>query len=108
MWINASGFIGKDNNEIAACMYSFLIFFINFEFLLGFLYFPREVFDIVYEDLFYSFYSLPFKFSGKVPPVILILLFFSFILYMPTRLFLSGANHLKELRREKMLPIESA
>ena len=30
--------------------------------------------------------------SGKVVPVILILLFFSFILYMPTRLFLSDAN----------------
>ena len=36
--------------------------------------------------------SLPFKFSGKVLPVTLILLFFSFILYMPTRFFLSGAN----------------
>ena len=46
----------------------------------------------MYEDLLYGFYSLPFKFSGKVLPVILILLFFSFILYMPTRLFLSGAN----------------
>ena len=46
----------------------------------------------MYEDLLYGFYSLPFKFSGKVLPVILILLFFSFILYMPTRIFLSGAN----------------
>ena len=70
----------------------FLLFLDNFEFLLGLLYFPREVFDIMYEDLLYGFYSLPFKFSGKVLPVILILLFFSFILYMPTRLFLSGAN----------------
>ena len=64
----------------------------NFEFLLRFLYFPREIFDIMYEDLLYGFYSLPFKFSGKVLPVILILLFFSFILYMPTRIFLSGEN----------------
>ena len=39
----------------------------------------------MYEDLLYGFYSLPFKFSGEVLPVILILLFFSFILYMPTR-----------------------
>ena len=46
----------------------------------------------MYEDLLYGFYSLPFKFSGKVLPVILILLFFSFILYMPARLYLSDAN----------------
>ena len=60
----------------------FLLFLCNFEFLLGLLYFPREVFDIMYEDLLYGFYSFPFKFSGKVLPVILILLFFSFILYI--------------------------
>ena len=65
----------------------FLLFLCNFEFLLGLLYFPREVFDIMYEDLLYGFYSLPFKFSGKVLPVILILLFFPFVLYMLTRLF---------------------
>ena len=56
------------------------------------MYFPREVLDIIYEDLLYGFYSLPFKFSGKVLPMILILLFFSLILYMPTRSFLSSAN----------------
>ena len=97
MCINASAFTGKDNNEIASCMHSFFTFLCNFEFLLGLLYFPREVFDIMYEDLLYGFYSLPFKYSGKVLPVILILLFFSFILYMPAGLFLSGANknHLK-------------
>ena len=70
----------------------YVFFFYNFEFLLDLLYFPREVFDIMYEDLLYGFYSLPFKFSGKVLPVIFIILFFSFILYMPTRLFLSSAN----------------
>ena len=70
----------------------FLLFLYNFEILLGLLYFPREVFDSMYEDLLYGYYSLPFKFSGKVLPVTLILLFFSFILYMPTRFFLSGAN----------------
>ena len=91
MQVNTSEFAGKDNSEIVSCRYSFLTFLYNFEFLLGLLYFPREVFDM-YEDLLYGFYSLPFKYSGKVLPVILILLFFSFILYMPTRLFLSGAN----------------
>ena len=70
----------------------FYIFYTTPEFLLGLLYLHREVFDIMNEGLLYGFYSLPFKFSGKVLPVILILLFFSFILYMPTRLFLSGTN----------------
>ena len=81
---------------LLVCILFSLLFLSNFEFLLGLLYFPREVFDMN-EDLLYGFYSLPFKFSGKVLPVILILLFFSFTLYMPTRLFLSGAkkNHLK-------------
>ena len=46
----------------------------------------------MYDDLLYGFYSLPFKFSGKVLPLILILLFSSFILYMPTRLSSSSAN----------------
>ena len=46
----------------------------------------------MYEDLLYGFYSLRFKFSGKFFPVILILLFFSSILYLTTNLFLSGAN----------------
>ena len=70
----------------------FLLFSYNFEFLLGLLYYPREVFDIEYEDLLYGYYSLSFKISGKVLPVTLILLFFSFILRMPTRLFLGGTN----------------
>ena len=92
MWVNASEFASKDNNEIASFMYSFLTLFYNFQFLLGLFYFPREVFDIMYEDFLYSFYSLISKFSGKVLLVILLLLFFSFILYMPTKLFLSGTN----------------
>ena len=87
MRIDAFEFTAKDNNKIASCMYCFFTFFYNFEFLLGLLHFPREVFGIIYEDLLYGFYSLPFMFSGKVLLVILILLFFSFILYMPTRLF---------------------
>ena len=76
----------------------FLLFLYNFEFLLGLLYFPRKVFDSIYEDL-YGYYSLLFKFSGKVLPVTLILLFFSFMLYIHTRFFLSGTN--KKLFKRK-------
>ena len=37
----------------------------------------------MYEDLLYGFYSLVFKFSGKVLPVILILLFlFCFVFFL--------------------------
>ena len=72
MWVNTSKFAGKDNNEIYLVGILFLIFLYNFEFVLGFLYFSREVFGIMYGDLLYSCYSLPF---------------FSFILYTPTRLF---------------------
>ena len=84
--------LAKTTTKLLLVCILFLTFLHNFEFLLGLLYFPREVFEIMYEDLLYSFYSLPFQFSGKVLPVILILLFFSFILYMPTELFLSGTN----------------
>ena len=84
--------LAKTTTKLLLVCILFLLFLYNFEFLLGLLYFPREDFDIMHADLLYGFYSLPFKFSGKVLPVILILLFFSFILYMPTRLFLSDAN----------------
>ena len=47
----------------------------------------------MYEGLLDGYYSLPFNFSEKVLPVTLILLFFSFILYMSTRVFLSCANN---------------
>ena len=46
----------------------------------------------MHEDLSYGSYSLPFELSGKFLQVILTLLFFSFILYIPNSLFLSGAN----------------
>ena len=84
--------LAKTTTKLLLVCILFLPFLYNFEFLLGLLYYPREVFEIMYEELLYSFYSLPFQFSGKVLPVILILLFFSFILYMPTELFLSGTN----------------
>ena len=84
--------LAKTRTKLLLVCILFLLSLYNFQFLLGLLYFPREVFDIMYEGLLYGFYGLPFKFSGKVFPVILILLFFSFVLYMPTRLFLSGAN----------------
>ena len=74
MWVTTSEFAGKDNNEIVSCRYSLV-------------YFPREVFAIMYEDLLYGYYSLPFKFSGKVLTATLIFLFFSFISNMSTRLF---------------------
>ena len=38
----------------------FLFFLYNFEFLLRLLYFPSDVFDVMYEDLLYGYYSLPF------------------------------------------------
>ena len=80
---------------LLACVL-FLLFLHNFEFLLGLLYFLRKVFDILCEDLLYGFYSFPFKFSGKVLPVNLILLFFSFILNMSIRLFF-------EWRKQKVI-----
>ena len=55
----------------------FLLFLYNFAFVLSFLCFPREVFGIMYEDFLYGYYSI--KFSGKVLPVTLTLLFFSLI-----------------------------
>ena len=56
--------LAKTTTKLLVCIL-FLLFSYNFEFLLGLLYFPREVFDIMYEDLLYGFYSLPFKFSLK-------------------------------------------
>ena len=80
-WLMHLIFLAKTTTKLLLVCILFLLFLYNFEFLLGLLYFPREVFDM-YEDLLYGFYSFPFKFSGKVLPVILILLFFSFILYI--------------------------
>ena len=78
-----------------------LLFLYNSEFVLVFFfYFPREVFDIMYEGLLYGYYSLPFTFSGKVLPVTLTLPFFSFTLNIPTRLFLSEANK-ESFKRKK-------
>ena len=84
--------LAKTTTKLLLVCILLLLFLYNFEFSLGLFYFPREVFDIMYEKLIYSFYSLPYNFSGKVLRVILILLFFSVILYMSTRTFLSGAN----------------
>ena len=79
--------LAKTTTKLSLVGILFVLFLYNFEFLLGILYFPRDVFDSMYKDLSYSYCSLPFKFSGKVLPVTLILLFFSFILYMSTRGF---------------------
>ena len=54
----------------------------------------------MHEDLLYGYYSLPFKFSGKAIPGTLILLFFSFILIMPTRLFFLSSANKKSCKRK--------
>ena len=77
MLVNTSKFASKDNNEIISCRYSFLTVLHNFEFVLGLLNFHKKVFDIMYEDLLYGYYSLQFKFCRKVLPVTLIFLFFA-------------------------------
>ena len=41
----------------------FLLFLDNFDVLLGLLYFPREVFNIMYEDILHGHYSLPLNTS---------------------------------------------
>ena len=68
--------LAKTTTKLLLVGILFLRFLYNFEILLGLLYFPREVFEIMYEDLLYGYYSFTFKFSGKVLPVTLILLFF--------------------------------
>ena len=55
----------KDNSEIISCRHYFLTFLYNFEFVHGFLYLTREVFNIMYENLSYGNYSSPLKFLGK-------------------------------------------
>ena len=68
--------LAKTTTKLLLVCILFLLFLYNFEFLLSLLYFPKKVFDIVYEDLLCGFYSLPLKVSGKVLPVISKLLFF--------------------------------
>ena len=67
--------VAKTTTKLFLVGILFLLFLYNFEFLLGYSCFTSEVFDIMYEDLLYGYYSLPFTFSGKVHPVTLILLF---------------------------------
>ena len=93
MWVNNSEFVGEDNNEIDSCRYSFVTFLYNFEFVLVYLYFPRDFFEIIYEDLLNGCYSLPFELSGKVLQVTLTL-FISFIFYIPT---------ISEWRKQKII-----
>ena len=58
--------LAKTATKLLLLCILFLLFLYNFQLLLGLLYFPREVFDIMYEDFLYSFYSLTSKFSAKV------------------------------------------
>ena len=87
MWVNTSEFAGKDNNESVSCRYYFLTFFIPLLICTWHLHFHGEILDIIYEELFYGYHSLPFKPSEKILPVTLTLLFFSFVLYILTGLF---------------------
>ena len=77
-----------------------LRFLYNFEFVLAFSYFPREFFDIMHRDVLYGYYNLPFEFSGKILSVNLNLLFFSFILYIPTRLYWVAQTKTSEISRD--------
>ena len=107
MWVNTSA--GKDNllekttTKFFLVGILFLLFLYNFEVKLDFMYFPKEVFDIIYEYLLYGCFSLSFELSGKVLQVTLALLFFSFILCILTRISLSGSTK-KSFKRNK--PIE--
>ena len=55
MWPNTSEFPSKDDSEIVFCTYSFPTFLCNFESVFVFSFLPREIFDIMYEDLLYSY-----------------------------------------------------
>ena len=103
MLVNTSKFASKDNNEIISCRYSFLTFLHNFDFVLGLLNFHKKVFDIMYEDLLYGYYSLQFKFCRKVLPVTLIFL----LLYILIGLFLSGANKGKKSVARKCFQLKA-
>ena len=43
--------LAKITTKLLLVCIPFLLFLYNFEFLLGLLYFPKEVFDIMHEDL---------------------------------------------------------
>ena len=66
MWFNNSEIAGKNNNKIVSCSYFFVNFLYNFEFIVGFSCFPRWISGIMFEDLLYGYYSLPFELSQKV------------------------------------------
>ena len=95
MWVSTSEFAGKGNNEIVSWRYSFPTFLYNFEFVLGFWHYVWRLFGC---------YSLPFRLSRKLLPVTLTnaltLLFFLFVLFTLTWIFLSAANE-KSFKRKK-------
>ena len=93
--------LAKITTKLFLVVIIFLLFLYKFPFILNFLYFLRDLFDIVYENLLCGYYC--FKFSGKALPVILTLLFFSLILYIPNWLFLSGANEKLFKRKKKFV-----
>ena len=84
IWVNTSRFAGKDNNKIVFRRCVLVTFLNNFQFLLGYLYFPGDFFDTMYGKLTScGNYSLPYELYRKVTPVVLTLLFLLFILYIP-------------------------
>ena len=75
--------LAKATTELSIAGILLLLSLYNFEFGLDFLYFPREVFDNMYEDLLYDYHDLPFDLSGKAHPVDLtLLLFHSYYTYL--------------------------
>ena len=92
MWVYTSEFAGKDHNEIVSSRYSFLTFiYTTLNFYLVFCILLGRFLTLCMKT-YYKAIVYHLIFFWKVLPVTLILLFFSFILYMHTRLFLSGAK----------------
>ena len=66
MWINASEFAGKGNNEIASCMYSFLTFFYaTLNFYLVFCIFPGRFLTLCLKTFHSAFIVYHLSFLGK-------------------------------------------
>ena len=55
-----------------------------------------------FDSTIYSYYSLPFKLPGKILQVTLTLLFFLFILYIPTRLFFECCKQKKSFKHKSI------
>ena len=66
MWINASGFTGKDNNKIASCIYSFfLLFYTTLNFYLVFCIFQGRFLKLCIKTYYTAFIVYHSRFMGK-------------------------------------------